>query len=638
LAFRDTHPEVVTIGVTDGTATATSGTATSSEDSALTFAASGFITTNAGNVPTAIGTQRAGVTSTQSLALQAVRTDTTTGACTTVFASGSTVNVSLAFQCNNPTSCVAGQTLSLTNNGTTTSLAANSNSSLSNYTTVPLKFTTANGEAPITLNYSDAGKISLAAKYNIPLGNGAASGNTMTGSSQFVVQPYTLVLSNIKVTSSGTVNPAASTASGTVFTAAGQAFTTTVTARNYQGNATPNFGQETSPASVTLTPALVLPASGDNPSVSGSFGSYSSGTATGTAFSWPEVGIITLTPSVAYLGSGTVTGTTTGDVGRFIPASFGTSLNSPLFATACSAGSFGYVGQPFTYMTAPIITTTALAAGGTTTKNYTGALMRLSNSSLTGRTYTPTPASPTLTLTGLPATSGDPVITDLGLTQPTLAGQSTLTFSSGSGISFTRGTAIAPFTANIALSINVIDLDGVTAANPVTFGASGGIPFSTGANQYYGRLFLRDSLGSELLDLPMPLTTEYYRSTTQGFVTNTADSCTTAPAISFSNYQSYLSAGKTCVRDSGSPGTSTQGCAAAASSRYSPVASSGNFNLILAAPGAGNTGALTVTATAPTWLQYLWNVGSGTNSNPTGLAGFGLFPSSPTRIYQRETY
>jgi len=638
LALRDTHPEVVTIGVTDGTATATSGTATSSEDSALTFAASGFITTNAGNVPTAIGTQRAGVTSTQSLALQAVRTDTTTGACTTVFASGSTVNVSLAFQCNNPTSCVAGQTLSLTNNGTTTSLAANSNSSLSNYTTVPLKFTTANGEAPITLNYSDAGKISLAAKYNIPLGNGAASGNTMTGSSQFVVQPYTLVLSNIKVTSSGTVNPAASTASGTVFTAAGQAFTTTVTARNYQGNATPNFGQETSPASVTLTPALVLPASGDNPSVSGSFGSYSSGTATGTAFSWPEVGIITLTPSVAYLGSGTVTGTTTGDVGRFIPASFGTSLNSPLFATACSAGSFGYVGQPFTYMTAPIITTTALAAGGTTTKNYTGALMRLSNSSLTGRTYTPTPASPTLTLTGLPATSGDPVITDLGLTQPTLAGQSTLTFSSGSGISFTRGTAIAPFTANIALSINVIDLDGVTAANPVTFGASGGIPFSTGANQYYGRLFLRDSLGSELLDLPMPLTTEYYRSTTQGFVTNTADSCTTAPAISFSNYQSYLSAGKTCVRDSGSPGTSTQGCAAAASSRYSPVASSGNFNLILAAPGAGNTGALTVTATAPTWLQYLWNVGSGTNSNPTGLAGFGLFPSSPTRIYQRETY
>jgi MSHA biogenesis protein MshQ len=639
LALRDTHAETVTINVTDGNATTTSGTATASEDSPLTFAASGFITTNASNVATAIGTQRAGVTSTQSLALQAVRTDTNTGACTSVFASGSTANVSLAYQCNNPTSCVAGQTLSLTNNGTTTSLASNPNSGVSSYTTVPLKFTTANGEAPITLSYSDAGQISLVAKYNIPLGNGNPSGNIMTGSSQFVVQPYTLALSNIKATSSGTANPAASTASGSVFTAAGQAFTATVTAKNYQGNATPNFGQETSPASVTLTPALILPTSGDNPAVSGSFGTYSSGLATGTAFSWPEVGIITLTPTVAsYLGSGTVTGTTSGNVGRFIPASFGTAVNTPVFGTACSAGSFSYVGQPLTYTVAPVITTTALSVGGTTAKNYTGSLMRLTNSSLTNRTYTPTPASPALTLTGLPATSADPVIVDLGATQSSLAGQSTLTFSAGSGISFTRGSAIAPFTANIALSINVIDADGVTASNPVTFGASSGIAFSTSATQYYGRLFLRDSVGSELLDLPMPLTTQYYASTTQGFVTNTNDVCTTAPAITFSNYVTPLATGETCVRDSGNPGASGQGCATAASSRYSATASAGNFNLILAAPGSGNTGALTVTATAPTWLQYPWNASCGSTSNPCALGTFGLFPGSATRVYQRETY
>ena len=42
-------------------------------------------------------------------------------------------------------------------------------------------------------------------------------------------------------------------------------------------------------------------------------------------------------------------------------------------------------------------------------------------------------------------------------------------------------------------------------------------------------------------------------NSTVGFVTNTDDVCTTAPVLTFSNYQSNLSVGETCVRDSGSP-------------------------------------------------------------------------------------
>jgi MSHA biogenesis protein MshQ len=332
------------------------------------------------------------------------------------------------------------------------------------------------------------------------------------------------------------------------------------------------------------------------------------------------------------LGSGLLTGTATGDVGRFIPNAFATSLSVPVFGTSCLAGGFGYVGQPFVYTVAPVITATAQALGGATTKNYTGSLMRLSNSTLTGRAYTPTPSSPALTLTGLPATSADPAIADLG------TGSVTLTFSAGSGISFARGSAITPFSANIALSINVIDADGASAANPVTFGAGSGMSFSTGATQYYGRLYLGNALGSELLDLPMPLVTQYYRNTSQGFVTNTSDVCTAAPPIAFSNYQLNLSSGKTCVRDSGYPGASGQGCAAAASNPYASTAVAGAFNLILAAPGAGNNGAVTVTATAPAWLQYLWNSGSGSNASPSGMATFGVFPGSPSRVYQREVY
>jgi MSHA biogenesis protein MshQ len=69
-------------------------------------------------------------------------------------------------------------------------------------------------------------------------------------------------------------------------------------------------------------------------------------------------------------------------------------------------------------------------------------------------------------------------------------------------------------------------------------------------------------------------------------------------------------------------------------SRYRAVASGGNFNLYLAAPGAGDSGALSVTATAPAWLQYSWS-GS---SNPVGLATFGVFPGPAARVHQREVY
>jgi hypothetical protein len=644
LSLKDTVPETVTVNVVDGSITQSSGSAIAAEQPSLTFAPSGFRVTNGGNVATAIGTQVAGKTSTQSLALQAIRTDTNTGACTAVFASGATVNISLAYQCNNPTSCLAGQSFSVTNNAGTTSIASNPNSGVASYTAVPLKFSTANAEAPFSINYSDVGQVTLFARYNIPLGGGGASATNMVGSSQFVVQPYTFTLSNIACTTVGAGtcapalpapgnNPGATSAAGAAFIQAGQPFSATVTASNFSGAVTPNYGREIAPPGVTLTGNLVLPAGGDAAALgnASAFGAFSAGVATGTTFNWPEVGIISLTPGVAnYLGSGAVSGTTSGNVGRFIPNAFSVALNTPVIGTACTAGSYSYLGQPLSYTVAPVITATALSASGATARNYTGAFMKLTNASLTARNYTPTPASPALDLSGLPATAADPAIADLG------TGQAALTFSAGSGLKYTRGGAMAPFSANIALSINVIDADGAAAPNPVSFGSGSGMSFSTGATQRYGRLALRDAVGSELLDLPMSLNTQYYLSTTQGFTTNTDDSCTTAPPLSFSNYQLNLSAGETCVRDSGSPGVSGAGCsaAAAAGERYRATASGGSFNLYLAAPGAGNAGAVTVTATAPAWLQYPW----GSTTNPLGVATFGVFPGPVSRVHQREVF
>jgi hypothetical protein len=650
LLLKDTYAETVTINVAAGSVTQRSGNANSSEQPPLTFVASGFRITNGSNVPITIATQIAAKSSTQSatpsLALQGVRTDTNTGACTAVFASGTTVNVSLAYQCNNPTSCVAGQTLGITNNAITTPIASNANGSVSTYTTVPLKFSTANAEAPFSFSYSDVGQVTLYALYFIP----PPSTNSMTGSSQFVVQPSNFSLTNIKCTTYGAGtcstaltapgnNPGATTAAGAAFIQAGQAFSTTVTASNFLGAVTPNYGRETAPPGVTLSASLIAPAGGNAAPLNNAsaFGSFSAGVATGTTFNWPDVGIISLTPGVAnYLGSGAVAGTASGNVGRFIPNAFAAALNTPVFGTLCAGGGFSYLGQPLSYTVPPVLTVTALSAGGSTARNYTGAFLKLTNSTLNGRTYTPTPANPALDSSGLPSTTADPAITDLG------SGQAKLTFGAGTGLLFTRGAAVAPFSANISLSINVIDSDGVAAPNPVVFGSVSGISFSTSALQYYGRLALRDAVGSELLDLPMALTTQYYLSTTQGFTTNTNDNCTTlaAPSIALSKFLQNLTSAQACVRDSGKPGVSGAGCTVAApvAIAYKATASSGNFNLMFAAPGGGFNGAMTVKATAPAWLQYLWNSADGVNTNPAGIAAFGVFSGQTSRVYQREVY
>jgi len=264
-------------------------------------------------------------------------------------------------------------------------------------------------------------------------------------------------------------------------------------------------------------------------------------------------------------------------------------------------------------------------------------LLQLTNSTLTGRSYTGAAA---LDTSGLPATATDPAIASLG------AGVASLTFSSGSGLRFSKGAAQAPFAANIHVAINVIDADGVVAVgaaplgNPVTFGTAAGIAFDSGSEIRYGRMRVGTAVGSERVDLPVPLRAEYFASTSAGFVTNGSDACTTGVALAFSGYTENLNAGETCVRDSGAPGGSGIGCAAAAALpiRYREPPVGGDFNLRLAAPGAGNQGSVVITATVPTWLMFDWNAGAAGDENPAGQGTFGIFGGEQRQIYTREIY
>ena len=504
----------------------------------------------------------------------------------------------------------------------------------------PVEFV--NGQAVVAAKYKDVGQIRVLLKddtttdpVQLPTGiRGATAG--------FVSRPADFVLSGISDVSGAVTNPQAIDASGGVFLKAGSPFRATVTVRDAEGSTTPNYGRETIPETVRLAVQLHEPMGGASPAVGATlgFGAFANGVATGTDFTWSEVGIVRLSPGVgdsSYLTAGDITGTVSERVGRFIPDHFAVALNVPELTTACSAGGFTYQGQAFGYANAPVIIATALAAGGTTTSNYTGAFFKLATSTLANRTYTA--AAGMLDTSGLPPANADPAVAEIG------PGNATLTFGSGTGLSFTKGAPVAPFLAGIQLSIDVLDADGVAAAgiapltNPVTIGSPDGISFDAGQAIRYGRIRIANALGSERVDLPVRMVAEYY-SSGGGFVTNADDTCSANVSLAFSGHTENLSPGETCVRDSGSPGASGAGCAAPAplGLRYTEPPGAGNFDLRLAAPGTGNTGSVLVDGTVPAWLQFDWNAGTPGDENPTGQATFGLFGGESRQIYLREIY
>jgi len=337
-------------------------------------------------------------------------------------------------------------------------------------------------------------------------------------------------------------------------------------------------------------------------------------------------------------GTGRYVCSATINVGRFVPDHLAVSLNGPVFGTDC--GSFTYVGRAFNYTVPPVITVTGQDFSNNPTTLYTGAWFRISNSSLTGRTYTAAPA--TLNTGGLPLPSTDPTIN---------SALRTLTFSSGAGLLFDRTTPVAPFDAEISLAINVIDDDTVAyASNPARFGqttAGNGIAFSSGKPMRFGRLAIRNANGSQLVPLPVQVEAQYWSGApTNAFITNTQDSCTSIASANdaMGNYTSNLSGSPTCETAISGGGT----------------LSAGRRTLQLAAPGSGNTGSvdLTVnlgavpggntcttlggapgsatTANLP-YLQGNWT-GGAYNVNPSARATFGVFKGAEEIIFVRENF
>jgi len=290
--------------------------------------------------------------------------------------------------------------------------------------------------------------------------------------------------------------------------------------------------------------------------------------------------------------------------GRFIPDRFDTEIPTP----AC--GAFTYSGQPFPARI------TARNVAALTTQNYAGPFAKNvtftdANGNPGSFSLVPPPPAPSPTFV-----AGIADLTNLALA-PTL-----------------RFTFTDALTAPAVIRLRATDTDNVNSAT----GSEGTTPVRS------GRLKIQNAHGSELRALPLDVTTQFYNGT--GFVTNSADNCTTlAPGnIMMGNWQRNLTACETGLSGGGT---------LAGGRLQLPTGS----QLRLGPPGAGNDGSVdltvrlgataggdatcsdalpvgppyaagSVTSSGATWLQ------PSPGSDPAARATFGIYRDR--LIYRRE--
>lgn len=223
----------------------------------------------------------------------------------------------------------------------------------------------AQGQSTITVNYPDAGKVQLDARYD---GTGSEAGLVMLGADQFVARPVGLCITPPQGVC------AAGDSSCPVFKKAGEAFQVDIKAMAWEsandgdicvGNqTTPNFALP----NIALGSALVAP----NPGINATLGTTAynhvaaANSANSVSQTVSEVGVfrMTATPPANGYFNYTIPSAQSQPVGRFIPADF--NLVNGDIVPACNA--FSYMGQPFGVMLDVLARNTT----GVQTRNYTG--------------------------------------------------------------------------------------------------------------------------------------------------------------------------------------------------------------------------------------------------------------------------
>lgn len=563
------------------------------------------------------------------LMVQAVRTDTNTGACEAAL--NGQQDLELAMTCTDPVSCLQNASVS----GVTVSEAPT-------FATVSTNFGT-NGTASLLVNYGDAGAITFNAQKTV------ATGTTLTGglANDVIVRPYAFSISTNPTSTAGSFS--GNYGDAPLFRQAGETFAVTVTAINQQGNPTPNYGNESTQQRPVLatTPNYVAPAGSGGTLVLNSplaFDGSGTGSYSSADIYYTDVGVISLQANQfgnAYLGTSDVTGASD-SLGRFYPAYFTAAEPVvPIFADA--QDDFTYLGQPLVFSSDfPQLNFVPKNVQGSTVVNYRNEFFKYtpdwSNRSYAHLTSCDGQGPFPLTFSGTSSAS-----LNTGNDTDTAA-DFNVSLATEDGLRYVQdaATAIAPFASCAELTVPapaLTDSDGVcvkaTASDPC---ADYRFAPLEGTELLDGRLLLLPAYGAinDYLDLEFLI--EYFDGTL--FITNARDNSTaysddwiTPETTRFTDFVSAdgLTAGDLAAEPL--PATPVLGGQRQVSMPLLVGQSgglSGSFNWILNLNDIGLP-----------WLQYQWDdecsPATDPQFNPCAPLIFGLFRGNDRIIYQRET-
>ncbi|WP_287481021.1 DUF6701 domain-containing protein [Shewanella sp.] len=504
-------------------------------------------------------------------------------------------------------------------------------------TAVNLLFDT-NGQASILVNYPDAGKLQLDAKYT---GTGDEQGLVMAGSDQFVSVPAGLCVKSVDA------NASCSNANMTcnVYRKAGQTFGMTVQAMAWEKDAdqdfctgnlsTPNF----SDTAIKLASKVVAPsiASGCHDGALGvasySHSAQANNLNTISNQTISEVGVFQIaalaTPN--YLGTASSLNIPIGysaNIGRFVSDRFLVSNVSVI--PAC--GGFSYMDQLFPMS----MKLTALNIAGDITKNYFPPFS-LATAKLVGENNN-NGVDLQSRLSALPIKAES-----WSQGEATVDGTYLANFSRVTPNVATNLYQDGPF-ESLDIGVQLMDNDPHPnsiysyVASPDMDAASTGTCTNCNAKKIstqilrHGRVVMDNTYGPETEILRMPTRAEYWNGSS--WVLNTNDSCTTAvyglgshvdnAGLGY-NFDPDLVVGQSVVR---SGGTATF--------------QAGQFELLwqaVTSTGAPYRGQVTAPFDVPTWLEWYWNwngVSPTDLTDPRASAYFGRYRGHDKIIYWRE--
>lgn len=489
----------------------------------------------------------------------------------------------------------------------------------------------ASGVASVPVNYADAGYVTVNVQYT---GSGADAGLTMQGEATFLARPAGMC---VQTGGECTSPPSGDYANCGVFTQAGAAFPLTVSAMAWQadgetdfcdGNTvTPNYNSDG--LSINFSSTVVSPSSGANGRINldanPAATSYIQTTGTQiVSVNESEVGVfnIGVTPPPYYGASLGKIGDTTAvtfmsqPTGRFTPDHFEVTVdNDGAIAPGCSSGNL-YSGQNTSWLVAPEILISAHSVGHEITTNYTQAdYLKLNPSLVFAGVNAPSTDNTTIGNDGSLLDVGMSLVAGSLSNVSGTPGVMRYVFSAADDMNYQRDSAaeVGEFNPDLTFIVDtsVSDSDGISAQSDVSI-----TPDTSGVQVRFGRLWLEDTYGSELVDLIMPLRAEYFDGAE--YIENMFEDCSAwnSTNASIDSLSAILAAS----------GTFTDGV-------------SGSAGILLEAPinvpGTPDEGDAIVTYAAPAWLQGDYD-NNGSFENPKGTATFGVNRGHERLIYRKE--